>query len=355
MDTAGQNPPESEAKLSRRHDQSYKLLFSLPLAIEQLIQGYIGDDLADDLDFERMESLATERTTPGLIRSQADLLWKVHFRGSPRFLPVPIEFQSAVDRYMAVRTLHYIAAGYHGIVSSRERRRTLAPEGRLPPVLAVTIYNGRPPWTAPDDVFELIEPVKGWLAGRQARLRHQVLDLRALARERLPELNVVSWIASMELDSSAENVSRVVQEVLARYPGPEHTRLREAFREWILGGAESWVMAGETLDQVKSLKEAGMVYAGIEELKERAHLEGLGQGRREGRAEGHIQGRVEGQAEGQAALVCRQASLKFGVETADRLGRILEDITDPERIARIGDRIIECETGAELLARVREV
>ena len=143
---------------------------------------------------------------------------------------------------------------------------------------------------------------------------------------------------------------RVVQEVLARYPGPEHRRLREAFREWILGGAESWMMAGETLDQVKSLKEAGMVYAGIEELKERAHLEGLGQGRREGRAEGHIEGR----AEGRATLVCRQARIKFGVETADRLSRLLEDITDPERIARIGDRIIECETGAELLARIRE-
>ena len=155
----------------------------------------------------------------------------------------------------------------------------------------------------------------------------------------------------MELDSSAENVSRVIQEVLARYPGPEHTRLREAFREWILGGAESWMFARKTLDQVKSLKEAGMVYAGIEELKERAHLEGLGQGRREGRAEGHIQGR----AEGQAALVCRQARLKFGVETADQLGRVLEDITDPERIARVGDRIIECETGPELLARAREV
>ena len=340
--------------MSRRHDQSYKLLFSLPLAIEQLIRGYIGDDLADDLDFERMESLATERTIPGLTRSQADLLWKIHFRGSPRFLLLPIEFQSAVDRYMSVRTLYYVAITYHGIVHSRERRRKLAPDGRLPPVLAVTIYNGRVPWTAPDDVFDLVEPVKGWLAGRQVRLRHQALDLRTLAREPLPESNVVSWIASMELDSSADNVSHVVREVLARYPGPEHARLREAFREWILGGAESWVLAKETLDQVNSLKEAGMVYAGIEELKEQAHLEGLGQGRREGRAEGHIEGHAEGRAEGYATLVYRQARLKFGADTADRLRRILEHMTDPERIARIGDRIIECETGAELLARIRE-
>ena len=336
--------------MSRRHDQSYKLLFSLPLAVQQLIRGFIGGDLADELDFKRMESLATEETTPGLTRSLADLLWKIHFRGSPRFLLLPIEFQSVVDPYMPVRTLHYVAAAYHGMISSRDRRRRLAPDGRLPPVLAVTIYNGRPPWTAPDDVFDLVEPVKGWLAGRQVRLRQQILDLRSLAREPLPESNVVAWVASMELDPSVDNVARVVREVRERYPGPEYARLREAFREWILGGAESWGFAQETLDQVKSLKEAGMIYAGIEELKEQAHLAGLGQGRREGRAEGHIEGR----AEGRATLVYRQARLKFGVETADQLGRLLEGITDPERIAVIGDRIIECETGAELLAGIRE-
>ena len=33
---------------------------------------------------------------------------------------------------------------------------------------------------------------------------------------------------------------------------------------------------------------------------------------------------------------------------------LLEGITDPERVARIGDLIIECEKGAELLERARE-
>ena len=84
-----------------------------------------------------------------------------------------------------------------------------------------------------------------------------------------------------------------------------------------------------------------MIYAGVEELKERAHREGLGKGRAEGRAEGR-------------AIVCRLARLKFGAGTAERLARLLEEISDPERIARIGDRIIECETGEELLARARE-
>ena len=225
-------------------------------------------------------------------------------------------------------------------MNAKGRRRKLAPGGLLPPTLAVTVYNGRERWTAPDDIFDLIEPVRGWLAGRQPRLRHQVLDLRVLAREpqTAAEPNVVAWIASMELDPSVGNVTRVVREVLAAYGRPQHAPLREAFREWVLGAAESWGIGEEILEEAKSLKEAGMIYAGVEEQKEQAHREGLGRGRMEGRA----------------TLVSRQARLKFGARTAKRLSRLLDDIADPEAIARIGDQIIECETGEELLARVRE-
>ena len=70
-----------------------------------------------------------------------------------------------------------------------------------------------------------------------------------------------------------------------------------------------------------------MIYAGVEEQKERALREG------------------------RTTLVCRLAKLKFGARTAERLSRLLADIADPEAIARIGDQIIECETGEELLAR----
>ena len=78
----------------------------------------------------------------------------------------------------------------------------------------------------------------------------------------------------MELDPSVGNVTRVVREVLTEYGGSEHARLREAFRQWVLGAAESWGIEDEVLEEVKSLKEAGMIYAGVEEQKERAHREG---------------------------------------------------------------------------------
>ena len=50
----------------------------------------------------------------------------------------------------------------------------------------------------------------------------------------------------------------------------------------------------------------------------------------------------------------RQARIRFGAKTAERLSQLMYEIVDPEQITRIGDGIIECETGAELLERARD-
>ena len=53
------------------------------------------------------------------------------------------------------------------------------------------------------------------------------------------------------------------------------------------------------------------------------------------------------------ALVRRFATRKFGAETAEPLTRILEDMADADRIDEVVDAIIDCDSGAELFARVR--
>ena len=78
----------------------------------------------------------------------------------------------------------------------------------------------------------------------------------------------------------------------------------------------------------------------------------------EGRAKGIEQGRAEGIEQGRAeerALLCRQAARKFAAAAARRLAAVLAEVADPERLAQVGDWIIECGTEAELFARVAEV
>ncbi len=59
----------------------------------------------------------------------------------------------------------------------------------------------------------------------------------------------------------------------------------------------------------------------------------------------------QGRAEARA-LLCRQAARKFEAAAGEQLAAALADVTDPDRLAQVGEWIIECGTAAELFARL---
>ena len=71
----------------------------------------------------------------------------------------------------------------------------------------------------------------------------------------------------------------------------------------------------------------------------------------QGLEQGLEQGREEVRRE-ERALLCRMAARKFDDAAAERLAAVLADVTDPDRLAEVGDCIIECGTAAELFARI---
>ena len=84
--------------------------------------------------------------------------------------------------------------------------------------------------------------------------------------------------------------------------------------------------------------------------------EGLQEGRQEGRRQGRRQRRQEGQREVLAqerALLCSQASLRFGAATGTELAAILSGVEDGVELARVGTLIVGCSSGSDLLARAR--
>ena len=67
------------------------------------------------------------------------------------------------------------------------------------------------------------------------------------------------------------------------------------------------------------------------------------------------EGRAEGRMEGQARMMHRMAARKFGPETADRLIERLGGPGDFGRWVEVGDWLVECESGEELLVRVERL
>jgi hypothetical protein len=64
-----------------------------------------------------------------------------------------MEFQSTVDRYMAVRMLSYVALLYQDLIKAKQ----VTADGRLPPVLPIVLNNGFVRWYAEPELTALIQ------------------------------------------------------------------------------------------------------------------------------------------------------------------------------------------------------
>ena len=75
---------------------------------------------------------------------------------------------------------------------------------------------------------------------------------------------------------------------------------------------------------------------------------------RQGRIEGIEHGRAEGVARGRAegvALLLRQANRRFGADVGQALAELIKRMDDADRLMEVGDLVVDCATGRELLDR----
>ena len=91
---------------------------------------------------------------------------------SPDTLYLLIEFQSSIDRFMAVRIANYLTLLYQDLIEQKQLTAT----DRLPPVLSIVLYNGEARWDGACELTDLIEPVPGGLGAYRPQLRYLLLD-----------------------------------------------------------------------------------------------------------------------------------------------------------------------------------
>ena len=80
--------------------------------------------------------------------------------------------------------------------------------------------------------------------------------------------------------------------------------------------------------------------------------EWLAKARAEGRREALAEWLANGRAEGRREALVRLAARRFGADTGRRLEARLRAVEDPGRLDRVGDLIVDCETGEQLLGGI---
>jgi predicted transposase/invertase (TIGR01784 family) len=313
--------------------------------VRDLLHGFAARDWSAELDLGSLTPLPASYVSHDLRQRHGDLVWRLRFRDE-RWLYVVLllEFQSAVDRSMAVRMLTYTALLYQKLIAEGVLRERSV----LPPVLPVVIYNGRRPWTVPVDVAELIASGRGAsLAQYQPSQRYFLLDEGRVGGADLPSGNLVSALIALETTRDRLRAPELLDALIDLLHKQDDEELTAAFNEWVVQVLLPRRFRGSVSGPLPRLEEVRTMLA---ETVQEWTAEWVEQGREQGREQG-IQ---QGVQQGQRALLCRQAARKFDAATGQRLAAALDGVADSDRLAQVGDWIIECETAAELFARFQD-
>ena len=332
------------------HDPAYKRLFSQPRMVQDLMRGFVAPDWSDALDFSTLKPVPASFVSHRLRQRHGDLVWQVRFHDDWLYLLLLLEFQSTIEPAMAVRVLTYTGLLYEKLIDDGVLRE----HGKLPPVLPIVIYNGSKRWTAAEDVAAMIAGGGEALAAYQPSLRYYLLDEGRAGEDDLPRRNLVSALVALETNRKREQTPVLLAELIGRLRELGDVELTRVFQEWVEQVLVPRRLRATALEPLPRLEEVRTMLAEqVREWTAEWVAEGREQGLKEGIEQGIEQGIERGRSE-ERRLLCRQAARKFDTETAPRLAALLDRLSDPERLAQVGDWIIECETEAELLARVQD-
>jgi len=147
--------------------------------------GFIPDDWLHSLDYSTLEKVPGSYVSDDFQQREDDIVWKVKVGEDWVYLYLLIEFQSSVDKYMALRMMVYIGLLYQDLI----KRGEVLADGRLPPILPIVLYNGSQRWTAVTDIADLIPVVPGLVEHFKPRLKYLLIDENTYSDTELASLN----------------------------------------------------------------------------------------------------------------------------------------------------------------------
>ncbi|MEM9594712.1 MAG: Rpn family recombination-promoting nuclease/putative transposase [Acidobacteriota bacterium] len=318
------------------HDRPWRLLFSHPEVMEDLLRRWIRQAWVDDLDLSTLDRVTEVTIAESLKERVGDIIWKIRWGDQPLYLFLLVEFQSTSDRWMALRLLVYVGQLYQELV----RRGHCRGDEPLPPVLPIVIYNGERPWRAPTRLGQLFSDLPHELSAFQPAQDYVLIDERRLPVDLAGPRDLVSAIAALEQSQTPQGMGKVVERLVEWLGDEDQAPLRRAFAAWI-----RHVLVPARFDDADALPEADdlmEVKNMLEETVKGWTHQWLAEGRREGRQEGRREGRQEGRREGEATLLQEQLRWKFGRLPAATEARLRS--AAPDQLRAWGRRLLSADS-----------
>lgn len=309
--------------MAHDHDASYKLLFSSPELVRDLVMGFIPDDWLHSLDYSTLEKVPGSYVTDDLRHRADDVVWRVRVEGEWVYLYILIEFQSTVDPFMAVRMMTYVGLLYQDLIRSKD----ILPHRKLPPVLPIVLYNGDAKWTAATDVAALIPKVPGLVSRYMPSLEYLLIDQSQYTEADLSELkNLVAAVIRFEHSENVTVLLRLID--LLNEWLDDNPELKRTFVIWIRAVVLRQSKNTLVLPKVQDLKELKMTLAKSFDAWAQQHEQ-----------KGLERGIEKGIEKGEAMLLQRLLARRFGALSSDVVAKIAA--ASSRQLELWGDRVLD--------------
>ena len=310
--------------MSSEDDASYKLLFSAPEVVRDLVLGFIPDEWLHSLDYTTLEKVPGSYVTDDLRHRADDVIWRVKAEGEWVYLYLLIEFQSSVDAWMAVRMMTYVGLLYQDLI----RRKEVLTGKKLPPVLPIVLYNGDAKWTAATDIADLIPKAPGLVARYLPKLSYLLIDENQYTEADLVGLkNLMAAVIRFEHPENEQALLKLIDLVNEISEG--NPELKRTLAIWIRAVLLRQSKGTLVLPKVQDLKELKMTLAERFETWAQQHEK-------------------RGIERGEALLLQRQLVRRFGALPTDIVGRIAA--ANSAQLEVWGDRVLDADSLEEVFA-----
>ena len=310
------------------HDPAFKLFVQHPTFIRHLLQVFPMPFLEEGR-IVGLRSVRSGRVGAMLDRRRADAVWE-----GGELVYLIVECQSYVDLAMPGRMLHFGGIVVLDLIETPPVTQEYS-QRRYPRVVGLVVYSGERQWSAPLDAAEGMRVERAAERRAVPTFEYRVVDLRRML---LPgdRGNVAVRLQRMQLSESPEALREAALPLrgLSEVEGIVRVgRLARAFALWttevlLPGLGVDEVEVSANLEEVLDLLESReMTWA--EKMREQGRLKGLRE------------------------MLVTFAERRIGDSTAQSLSKLLEPITDPQRLIEVGIWLGDGISGEALLARLR--
>ncbi len=325
------------------HDAGYKLLFSFPQTVRSFLENFLPPEWQDMLNLDSLEKMNGSYVTEDLRSRHNDVIWRLRCGDGWLYLYLLLEFQSSVDHMMALRILVYTGLLHQDL----ERQGQLGESDRLPTVLPVVLYNGKPRWDAPVELAKLIVPPPPGFERFQPNQSFLLVDEGAYDPDALdPASSLVASIFRLEHHRSMGEMFDLAKAFQDWLDQPEQANMRVAGTEWLVRRLHAWCPDKPAPKATDLLEGRKMLKDFYEEWKQEHHQAGLAEGMQQGMQQGVQQGIVRGVAQGEQTLLLRLLHRRFG-KLPEATRQRLENAS-PDELETWADRILDAKTLAEV-------